>query len=146
MTLRYETGIATFIQFILASLFILVTQIGSSVVTCFKDSANCVGNLFPSIIFFILIAVIFGVIWLIGFAAQDRRSKRLAQLLILIEGAFALLALLSIKLNASSRSLLGLIGSFSMLVLSVWIISLAGRLRRAGQGRVVGRRRPTIDQ
>jgi hypothetical protein len=140
--LYYQTAIATLIQFIIASLFILVTQLGSSVVTCFKDSSNCISNLITSVIFFILVSVVFGIVWAIGFFAQERRSRRLAQLLICVEGILGFLALFSVKLNAHSRSISGLIASFGLLVMSGWIISLAFRLMRAKGGRVMARRRP----
>lgn len=150
--LTYETSVATFIQFIIVSLFILITQMGGSVTGCFKSSAtDCITNLLTSIIFFMVAAISFGCIWLLGYAAQNRRSKRLARLLICVEGFIALLALFSIKLNSSSRSASGLVASFGVLVMTCWIISLAFRLMRAGGGRVVAnqrvrrRRRPTSE-
>ena len=147
MKLTYETSVATFIQFIIVSLFILGTQLGSSVTGCFKSSAtDCITNLITSLIFFLLAAISFGFIWLLGYAAQNRRSRRLAQFLIAVEGFIGLLALFSIKLNSGSRSASGLIASFGVLVMAGWIVSLAFRLMRAGTGRVVTpqrrRRRP----
>jgi peptidoglycan/LPS O-acetylase OafA/YrhL len=143
MKLTYQTGIGTLIQFILLSLVTLVSQVGSVVTTCHKDSGNCISNLITSTILYVLVAGALGGIWLIGYAAQDRRSKRLAQLLICIEGLIALLALLSIKLGSHQhKNALSLIASFGVLVLAVWIISLSFRLMRAGGGRVVVRQRP----
>ncbi|HSW85200.1 MAG TPA: hypothetical protein VLF79_01115 [Candidatus Saccharimonadales bacterium] len=145
MKLTYQTAVATLIQFIVVSLFILISQLGSSIIGCFKSSSGeCVTNLLTSIIFFLLASVSFGFIWLIGFAAQNRRSKRLSQLLICIESAIALLALFSIKLNSHSRNVSGLIASFGVLVMSSWIITLAFRLMRAGGGRVVVRSRARV--
>ncbi|HEX4774039.1 MAG TPA: hypothetical protein VH234_00795 [Candidatus Saccharimonadales bacterium] len=147
MKLTHETSIATFIQFIIASFFILITQLGSSVVGCFKDGSNCVLNLLTSIIFFIVASVVFGTIWLIGYMAQERRSRRMAQLLICAEGFIGLLAVFSLKLNLPSRNAPGLIASFVVMVFAAWIIMFAFRLIRAGGGRVVvnrprQRRRP----
>lgn len=139
--LTYETGIGAFIQFIILSLFILITQLGSSVTGCFKDGTDCITNTITSIIFFLLTAIVFGCIWLIGYAAQSRRSRRLARLLICIEGFIGLAALFSLKLNVRSRSVLGLIASFGVLVMAVWIITLAFRLMRSGGGRVVAHQR-----
>lgn len=141
MKLTYQTAVATLIQFIVVSLFTIGSQIGSVVTTCHKDGGNCVSNLITSIIFYILVAVIFGIIWLIGYGAQSRRSKRLAQLLICSEGFIALLALFSFKLGLRSHNILGLLASLAMLALTVWIITLAFRLMRAGGGRVVARQR-----
>jgi hypothetical protein len=149
MKLTYQTGVAAFIQFVLVSLFTLISQAVSTVNTCSQSGSDCLGNVLTSIIFYILVAIVFGAIWLIGYGAQSRRSKRLAQLLICIEAFFALLALLSIKLNSHSRSASGLLASFGLLVLSAWVLTLAFRLMRAGPGRVVpsrsrarSRRRP----
>jgi hypothetical protein len=139
--LTYETAVATFIQFIISSLFILITQFGSAVTGCFKDRTDCVSNIIPSIIFFIVVSVFFGVIWLIGFAAQSRRSRRLAQLLILIEAGIGMLGLFSIKLNLHSHNVSGLVASIGIAILCAWVITLAYRLMRAGGGRVVPRQR-----
>jgi len=141
MRLTYQTSVATFIQFVIVSLFTLVSQTVSTVSSCHQNGNDCVGNLAISIIFYIIVAVMFGAIWLIGYGAQARRSRRLAQLLIGIEAFLGLLALFSIKLNAHSRSAAGLFASFGMLVLAAWIISLSFRLMRAGGGRVVNRQR-----
>jgi uncharacterized membrane protein len=142
MKLTYQTGIATLIQFIILSFLTLGSQAVSVVTTCRKDGGNCVSNLITSTILYILVAVVFGTIWLIGYAAQSRRSKRLAQLLIGIEGLIALIALFSIKVGAHAhKHALGLmIASFGILVLAGWIISLSFRLMRAGSGRVVRQR------
>lgn len=95
-------------------------------------------NLLVSIIFFILVAVWFGLIWLLGWAAQDRRSKRLAQLLICAEVLIAMVAYFNAK---NHPDLLSLITSIVDLVLAIWIIYLAIRLIRSGGGRVVARQR-----
>lgn len=143
MKLTYQTGIATLIQFLVLSLLTLVSQLVSAVSSCHKDGGNCITNVITSIIFYILVAVAFGTIWLIGYAAQSRRSKRLTQLLICIEGVIALGALFSIKVSVhqASSNIFVLIVSFAILLLAVWIISLAFRLMRAGGGRVVTRQR-----
>ena len=141
MRLTYQTSVATFIQFVFVSLFTLASQTVSTVSSCHQNGNDCVGNLAIAIIFYIIVAVMFGAIWLIGYGAQSRRSRRLAQLLIGIEAFLGLLALFSIKLNTHSRSAAGLFASFGMLVLAAWIISLSFRLMRAGSGRVVNRQR-----
>jgi hypothetical protein len=141
MRLTYQTSVAAFIQFVIVSLFTLVSQTVSTVSSCHTDGNNCVGDLLVSIIFYIVVAVVFGAIWIVGYGAQARRSRRLAQLLICIEAFLGLLALFSIKLNAHSRSASGLIASFGMLLLAAWVGSLAFRLMRAGPGRVVNRQR-----
>lgn len=152
MRFKYETGVATLVQFIISSLFILVTQTGSSVNGCLKKGNDCVNNLIVSIVFFTVVSIVFGFIWLVGYTAQDRRSRRLALLLICMQGFLGLLALFSLKLNLHSHNTPGIIGSVGLLLLSAWILTVAFRLVRAKGGRVVarqtGRRRrrhPTTD-
>ena len=137
MKLTYETGIGTLIQFILLTFLTFASQVGSVVTTCRKDGDNCVGNLITSLILYLLVAFVFGAIWIVGFGAQSRRSRRLAQLLICIEGFIALVSLFSLKLNLHSKSVFGITASASILVIALWIVLLSFRLMRAGGGRVV---------
>ncbi|HVA10961.1 MAG TPA: hypothetical protein VNG32_02220 [Candidatus Dormibacteraeota bacterium] len=138
MRLTYQTGIATFIQFITLSLLGIANGANSVVTTCRHDSTNCVSNLIVSLIFFLLTAAWFGVVWVLGYTAQERRSRRLAQLLIAAEGFIALIALFNAKHHTD---LLSLATSLLDLCLAVWIIILAFRLMRAGGARVVARPR-----
>jgi hypothetical protein len=139
MKLRYETGIATFIQFVVLSLLNIVNQLNSIVTTCRKDGSDCVSNTIVSIIFFMLVVAWFGAVWLLGYAAQDRRSKRLAQLLICAEALIALVALFNARHHTD---FLSLITSIIDLVLAAWIIVLAFRLMRSSGGRIVSKQRP----
>lgn len=136
MRLTYQTGVATLIQFILVSFFTLGSQTVSTVSSCSKDGSNCLINVITAIIFYIVIAVFFGTIWIIGYTAQTRRGKRWTQLLICSEGFVFLLAGFSLKLNLRSRSASGAIASFLMLVMTTWILSLAFRLLRARGSRI----------
>jgi hypothetical protein len=142
--LTYQTGIGTLIQFILLSFLTLGSQVVSVVTTCTSDGGNCIGNLLTSVIFYILVAVVFGSIWLIGLWAQDQRSKRLALLLLGIEGMIALVSLFSLKLSLHDhKNVFGLIASFSIFLMACWIMLLAYRLMKAEGRRVAagGRRR-----
>ncbi len=142
MKLTYQTGIATLIQFISFSLLTFASQVSSVITTCHKDGSNCVSNLLTSVILYVLVAIAFGIIWIIGYGAQVRRSKRLAQLLICIEAFVALVAIFSFKLSLHHhKNVPGLATSFIILLIAVWVISLAWRLMRAGGGRVVTRQR-----
>jgi hypothetical protein len=140
--LTYQTAIATLIQFLLLSFLTLASQLVSVVSTCRADSGDCIGNLITSTILYLLVAIAFGAIWLIGYAAQSLRSRRLAQLLICIEGMVALVALFSVKLSLHGhKNIFGLVASFSILALAVWIITLAFRLMRSGGKRITGGQR-----
>ena len=147
MKLTYQTAVATLIQFITLSFLGIANALDSIITTCIHQKSECVSNLIVSIIFFILTAAWFGLVWLLGYAAQERRSKRLAQLLICAEGFIALIAFF----NAHHHTdILGLLTSLVDLLLAGWIIVLAFRLMRSNGGRVVARsrarRRPTKRQ
>jgi len=136
MKLTYETGIATFIQFILLVFLNIANGANSVVTTCHKDSSNCVSNLIVSLIFFLLVAIWFMCVWLLGYTAQQRRSKRLAQLLIVVE----VLILLTALFNARHHTdLLSFATSLIDIALAIWVITLAFRLMRSGGGRVVSK-------
>jgi purine-cytosine permease-like protein len=137
--LKYETGIATLIQFITLSLLGLANGGNSVVTTCRHDGGDCISNLIVSIIFYILTVGFFAVIWIMGAIAQERRSKRFAQALIAIEAFIALIALFNARHHTD---ILGLFTSLVDLGLAIWIITLAFRLMRAQGGRVVSHHRP----
>ncbi len=137
MKLTHQTGIATLIQFIALSFLNIANGINSVATNCRKDGSDCVSNLLVSIIFFILITLWFGSIWLLGYFAQKSRNKRLAQLLICAEALIALVAAFNARHHIDALSL---ITSLIDLVLALWIITLAFRLMRSGGKRITGRR------
>lgn len=137
MKLTYETGTATLIQFIVLGIMNILTGLDSVVQTCRHDSVNCLENILTSFVFYLLILGWFGFICIIGFFAQHRRSRRLAQLLILAELLIAFVAFFNIRLNLKyDNGWLTLMTSVADLILAIWIITLAYRLTRAGGGRV----------
>lgn len=138
MRLKYETGIATLIQFFTISLLSFVGNLGSIISTCRSKDGECVGNALPSMILFILTAGWFGLIWVVGFTAQDSRKKRLAQLLIAAEGVTILGSIAVLKFHAG---IIGLAGSLFNIGLSLWIILLAYRLMKSRGGRIVVKQR-----
>lgn len=92
---------------------------------------------------FLLTAFFFGAIWVLGFTVQERRSNRLAYLLIMIEA----MVLLVSAFNASNHHhVISLLASVANSLLSIWVMLLAFRLIRAKGGRIVAsertRRRP----
>ncbi|HEX7632921.1 MAG TPA: hypothetical protein VF401_01195 [Candidatus Saccharimonadales bacterium] len=152
MRFKYETAVITLVQFIVLSLLGIANGLNSIVSTCHTDHGDCISNTIVSLIFFLLTCAWFAFIWVLGYTAQERRSKRIAQLLICAEGLIALVALFNAKHHTD---LLGLSTSVIDLVLAVWIITLAWRLMRSGGGRIVSkqragngraRRRPTARQ
>ena len=138
MKLKYETAVATLIQFVTMSILNVATGTVSVVSTCHNSSSDCVSNLLVSLIFFLLIVGWFAAVWVLGYAAQERRSKNLAYALIGAELLIALVALFNAKHHTDTLSL---ITSLIDLALAIWVISLAIRLIRAKGGRIVSKQR-----
>ena len=139
MKLKYETAIATLVQFVALTLLNVGTGTVSVVSTCHQGNGGCISNLLVSLIFFILLALWFAGIWVLGYAAQERRSKRLAQLLIAAEAMVAVVALFNAKHHTDPLSLATSIIDFC---LAIWVITLAYHLIRSGGGRIVSRQKP----
>ncbi len=138
MFLHYRTAVATFVQFVSMSLLGIANAADSSISTCASRGSDCVSNLMVSIIFYILTALWFGFIWSLGYAAQDRRSARLAYLLIGIE----LMVIMVASFNAKHHTnLINLFTSVVDIGLALWVILLAWRLSRAKGGRIVASER-----
>lgn len=136
---KYEVGIIAFVQFVLLSFLSLANSLNSIISTCIHQSGQCIENMIPSIILFILIAVWFAFIWVLAYTVQDRRSRKLTATLIGAEFFIAVVALFSVKHHSDWLSAAT---STIDLILSVWIIVLAIRIFRAGNARVVsGQRR-----
>jgi hypothetical protein len=142
LKLKYETGVATLIQFVVLVFLNIATGLTSVVTTCHSDGNNCVSNLLVSLIIFLLISVGFGFVWILGYVAQDRRSKVLARLLMLAEAFIALVAFVFTYFNFKTfehkhSGALSLITSLIAMMLALWIIVLAYRLNRADGGRIM---------
>ncbi|HWB39118.1 MAG TPA: hypothetical protein VG604_02635 [Candidatus Saccharimonadales bacterium] len=141
MRLTYETGRATFIQFVVLSLLNIGDQANQAVTGC---KQGCAVSLLTSVVFYMLVVFWFAAVWVLGMIAQRSRNKRLAQLLI---GAELLVIAVALVINIRhATDALSFITSFVDIVLAIWVIILAFRLMRAGTGRVVRtrqRRRPT---
>jgi hypothetical protein len=150
MRLTYETGPATLIQFILLAFLNIVNAIYSIIATCTNGSntnANCATNALSSVVFYILVVFWFGIICFIGFAAQNKRSKRMSQILIAAELSVVAVAAFNIKQGISNHTnAISMFTSLIDLILAAWVISLAFRLMRAKGGRVVNRRRIQHDK
>ena len=85
-----------------------------------------------------MVVLYFGFIWALGYIAQLKRSKRLAQLLIAAEAFIALIALFNVRHH---NDFISLMTSLIDIALATWVILLAFRLMRSKGGRVVVRAR-----
>jgi hypothetical protein len=145
--LRYETGTGTLIQFIVLSLLGIPNGLTSIITTCHSNGNECATNSLGSVVFFILTVMWFGAMWAVGYLAQERRSRKLALLLICAELGTALVAF---HFNVPhDTNLLTKATSLIDILLSLWVIALAIRLSRSKGGRIVSpnlhnrtRRRP----
>lgn len=140
--LKYETGVAATFQFIALTLLNFISGVSGSVSQCLKGSGGCVSNIVLAILYFLIVTIWFGALWLAGFAAQDRRSRRIAQFLILAEGLVLLVGLYQLMHH---HSILSALVALVEVITSVWVAWLAFRLIRARGGRVRSRtrRRPS---
>jgi hypothetical protein len=150
MKLTRETGTATLIQFIVIALLNILTALSSILSTCFHPGGDCLNNIFSSVVYYIFIVIWFAALMVLGYAVQDKRSKRLAFVLICAEGLVVLVAAYSVKLDISYHNgVLGLITSAADVIMSGWVVVLTYRVWKAGGRRVVAshraraRRRPT---
>lgn len=133
MKIKYQTGIATLVQFITMTVLGIANGLNSIVSTCRDDSTSCSVNILVSLLFFVLTAAWFGMVWILGSFAQESRNKRLAQLLILVELGIIMVALFNARHHTDA---LGLFTSIVDILLAVWVIFLAIRLVRAGGKRI----------
>jgi hypothetical protein len=135
MHLRYETGIGTLVQFIATTVLNFVTTLISIIGECTGGfNAACVSNALVSLILLMIIVFALGFLLVLGYAAQERRSSRLAKLLICAE---ALAAVIYLYDTQHAVTLFDHITNLFSCLLAIWVIILAWRLSRARGGRVV---------
>jgi Ca2+/Na+ antiporter len=137
MKIKYETGTATLVQFIALSLLGILNALNSIISTCHSAADECVTNAMLSTIFFMITVFFFAVIWVLGYTVQDRRSKRLAQLLIMVELLIMIVALFNARHHTDILSLFTSVLDFG---LAVWVIVSAAILIKYGGKRVVTHR------
>ena len=144
MKLSYETGKATLVQFIVMGILNLATGLNSIISSC-HSGKDCMTQAIVSPIYYILLTGWFASLWVLGYLAQERRSKWLARLLICAEGLVAIVALFN---SRHHNDFIGLVTSVADLILALWVMLVAFRLMLAGSGRVAvsrqgsGRNRP----
>lgn len=137
MKIKYETGTATLVQFIALSLLGILNALNSIITTCHSAADECVTNAMLSTMFFMITVFFFAVIWVLGYTVQDRRSKRLAQLLIMVELLIMIVALFNARHHTDILSLFTSVLDFG---LAVWVIVSAAVLIKYGGKRVVTHR------
>jgi len=139
MRLRYETGTATLIQLGVVTLLGLGNQVAAIISSCVKDASACVQDSFVSLVFVVLLGVWLGIVSVVGYAAQEKRSKRLSFLLIAFEGLILIVAAFNAR---HTTNIFERLTSLTDVAIAIWIIVLAFRLVQAGGGRIVKRTSP----
>ena len=135
MRLRYETGVATLVQFSITTFLTFISGIYAVISGCAgQGGGQCVSNTFVSLIFIILTVGALGVLTALGYVAQERRSTRLAQVLIVLEIFAVIIYLFDTK---QSNDIVDRITNFLSFLLAAWVILIAWRLMRAKGGRIV---------
>jgi hypothetical protein len=135
MRLRYETGIATLVQFSVITLLTFISGVFSVISACTgSNTGSCASNTFVSLLFILLTVIVLGVIAGLGYAAQARRSSRLAQILIAIETVAALIYLFDAK---QVPDVVDRITNFLSFLVATWVVVIAWRLMLAKGGRIV---------
>lgn len=134
MKLKYQTGVAALIQFIVMTVLNFVNTVVGDVQSCTTSGGECLGDFVLNLIFLLILAIWYGFLWILGYTAQDRRSRRLSQILLALEAIVAVVALFDARHHTS---ILGLVTSLVDAALAIWVGVLAWRLMRSGGGRVV---------
>lgn len=133
MKLTYQTGVAALIQLAVMTLFNILNGFHSGIQQCTNGSTDCIGNIITSMLYFMLITLWFAALWILAAAVQDRRSRKLAFLLISGEGMVFLVALFNAQHH---NNLLGLITSVADAALAAWVGWLALKIFIYGGARV----------
>lgn len=135
MRLTYQAGIAALIQLAVMTLLNVLNGVYSTVQQCTNASNDCVGNIITSMLYFMILTFWFAFLWILGATAQDRRSRKLAIILIGAEFLVFGVALFDARHHTY---LLGLVTSLTDALLAAWVMWLGLRIFIAGGGRVTG--------
>jgi hypothetical protein len=139
MRVRYETGVAALIQFACGTILAAINGGGSVIGECLHHSgADCATNTFVTLLFLIFTAGALAVLAILGYIAQERRSPRLAYILMAVEMGAALIYLFDAK---QAPGLIDRITNLASCLIAVWVVVVAWRLARSRGARIVTRQR-----
>lgn len=144
--LRYETGIITFIQLVTVVPLAFINGILDIIASIADEDGHVMETIIFAMIFVLMLAFWFGFVSALGYAAQERRSRFFAKMLIAAELGTGGAALLYMQ---HPGDILGFFTALIVGLLALWAIVLAFRLHQAKGGRITAtttrrpRRRPT---
>lgn len=117
-----------------------------SIGTCHDATStyDCVSGIGINVLYVIILAGWFAFVWILAYAAQDRRDRRLAAILMGAELMILAIALFNAK---HYPNIAGLITSVADAAFAIWVMILAFRIVRSKGGRITAgssraRRRP----
>lgn len=135
MRVRYETGVATLVQFAAGTLLAILGGGASVVGGCFhQPGVDCATNTFVTLLLIILTAGALAVLAILGYTVQARRSPKLAYILMMVEAGAALIYLFDAK---QAPGFVDRAANFLSFVLAAWVLWVAWQLARAKGGRIV---------
>lgn len=137
-TLRYQTGTASFIQLAVVLLLVVINNLFTLIGAC-KNGDECAVTALFSVLFIVMTGLWFLTVSALGYAAEEKRSRNLA--FVLIAGQLITIGVAYGFLKHPSNWF-GAISALVVIALSSWIILLAWRLAQARGGRVVARTKP----
>lgn len=132
MRLHYQTATATFIQLAVMTLLTMIGGIKDVASNC-ENAGECVTNSFLWIIIVFMLAGWYVALFAIGYFAQEKRSYKLARLLILGELFTAFIALMLFR---NPSSFYGGAAALIAAILALWVTVLAYRLYKARGSRI----------
>lgn len=139
MRIRYETSVATLVQFLAGVALSFVDGVASIAGGCFHtNSVDCVSNALVSLIVMLGAVVLFGVVLGLGYVAQARRSVHLAYVLIGAEIAMGAIFLFDAKHAIDAVTVITNVLSAGI---AAWVIWVAWNLSRTRGGRMVRARK-----
>ena len=142
MRYKYQTGFGTLIQFIVVVILSLIDTFVGIISTCHSNSSDCVSNAIPTLIIFILTALWFAFLAMLGFFVQHKRDRKLTLLLMMTEGITLLVAGYFNLPRASGIN--NKLTSLADAVLSIWIIFMTINIFLYKKKRIVRGSKPRI--
>jgi hypothetical protein len=143
MRLHYQTGTASFIQLAAVMFLIVINNVMAFILACTQASSECAITAMFSLIFIIMAGFWFFGLSALGYAAEERRSSKLAYALI-VGQLMTIAAAFGFFQHPSNW--FGALSALVVMVFSAWVILLAWRLSRAKGGRIVYRPRKRLRQ
>ena len=148
MTLRHQTSAATFTQLAVMTLLVIIGGVKDVASNC-ENASECVTNSFLWIIIIFMLAGWYVALFALGYFAQEKRSYKLARVLIAGELFTAFVALMFVR---HPSSFYGGFSAFVALIFALATTVFAYRIYKARGSRITTkqhkqsprpRRRPT---